>query len=76
MRGECRPSQMVDLLEDLLGSSVQQSTFIFKFAEAFPEIPLRRLIDASGWSRFGEGGFDYVEFDRMLAPWLPLPGTS
>ena len=71
-----RASQLANLLEEMLGQPLDQGIFIFKFKEAFPEIPLRRLTEASGWSRLCVGGFDDNDLDRMLAPWLgstPLP---
>lgn len=67
-----KASQLATLLEEMLGRPLDQGSFVFKFKEAFPEIPLRRLTEASGWSRLCVGGFDDNEFDEMLAPWLGL----
>lgn len=65
-----RASQLASLLEELLGQPLDQGLFIFRFKEAFPEIPLRTLTEASGWSRLCIGGFEDDDFDQMLSPWL------
>jgi len=68
-----KPSKMVKLLEDVPGGLVNQSTLVFTLRQAFPEIPLRVLIEASGWSHVCVGGFDDDEFDLILAPWIGSP---
>ena len=71
-----KPSQVAKLLEELLETALDQGTFIFMFKQAFPAIPLRTLIEASGWSCLCTGGFDDEAFDRMLEPWIGVAQPS
>jgi len=60
-----------ETLSKLLPTGLTQSALISYFKRAFPEIPLRVLLDAGGWSRVSHGGVDDDQFDRLLSPWLP-----
>lgn len=62
--------EMADLLERLNGG-ISQFSMTSCFKSAFPEIPLRELILASGWNRLSSGGLSDQDFNEMLSPWLP-----
>jgi hypothetical protein len=64
-------SELADLLDQLSEEGLSQGSMISYFKRAFPEIPLRILIDASGWSRLSGGGLGDLEFNAMLSSWLP-----
>lgn len=51
-----------------------QFALISYFKRAFPDIPLRTLIDAGGWHELGGGPLTDTDFARLLAPWLPRNG--
>jgi hypothetical protein len=62
---------VANLLDGLTNGGLNQGAMIMYFKRSFPEIPLRVLIDASGWSRLTNGGLSDQEFDAALRPWLP-----
>jgi hypothetical protein len=44
---------------------------VFSFKRAFPEIPLRVLLEAGEWSRLSGGDKSADWFDELLAPGMP-----
>jgi len=44
------------------------------FKRAFPDIPLRILLDAGGWSRVGGGTLSDADFNDLLRPWVGASG--
>jgi hypothetical protein len=48
----------------------------FYFGRAFPDIPLRVLMDAYSWNAVGAGTMTDVEFDDLLSPWWPPQTTD
>jgi hypothetical protein len=53
-----------------------QSAVVFSFKRAFPEIPLRVLLEAGKWSRLSGGDKSAGWFDELLAPWMPSGDRS
>jgi hypothetical protein len=71
-RGRQTPVELAELLDRLTGGHRSQGTLVMYFKRAFPEIPLRVVIDASAWSRVRDGvvGLSDAEFNELLRPWL------
>lgn len=46
------------------------------FARAFPDIPLRTLLDAGAWIRLGGTQIDDQEFNALLSRWLGPGGAG
>lgn len=40
------------------------------FKRAFPDIPLRALLDAVAWNRLGRGTLSDEGLNELLRPWL------
>jgi hypothetical protein len=63
------PAEIAELLGELTTGRLTHSVVISYFKRAFPEIPLRTLIDAGEWSRVG-GNMNDQGFNDLLRPWL------
>ena len=77
-RGHGAAVELAELLDALTGGRLSQSTLVSYFGRAFPDIPLRVLLDAGGWTRLGGGRGDYTDegFNELLRPWLETVDTS
>lgn len=53
-----------------MNGRLSQGILITFFKSAFPEIPLRVLLEAGAWHRVSGGGLTDAEFDALLAPWI------
>lgn len=62
------PGELTELCSRLRQQPFTQSTLVFFFKRAFPNIPLRTLIEAGAWHRVSDGGMTDAEFDALLAP--------
>ena len=69
------PVEIAELLSELTTRRLTHSVVISFFKRAFPEIPLRTLIDAGEWSRVG-GGMSDQGFNDLLRPWLSPERTK
>lgn len=69
-RGHYSAVELAELLSHLMGSALCQSILITYFKRAFPQIPLRVLLQAGGWNRVSGGGVSDEQFNEMLYPWL------
>jgi hypothetical protein len=70
------PAYTARLLETLVPEGLRQDTLIFYLKKAVPEIPLKALLDAQAWSAVGPGSITDDQFDEMLRPWWPVPGSD
>ena len=59
------------VLDQIVPGGLTQGSMIAYFKRAFPEIPMRTLLDAGGWHRVSAGGLSDADFDALLRPWLP-----
>ena len=64
------PTQVAGLLGKLAIGGLTQGTLVTFFKRAFPEIPLKVLLDIAAWSRVSDGALTDEEFDEILRPWL------
>ena len=64
------PSQLGLRLEELTGCVLSQGMLVSYFKRAFPQIPLRTLLELGEWHRVSHGGWTDEDFDATLAPWL------
>jgi hypothetical protein len=62
--------ELAELLGRLTGGKLSQGTLVTYFKRAFPDIPLRVLLDAGGWHRVSGGGLTNEDFDTVLRQWL------
>jgi hypothetical protein len=69
-RRQCTPTELAVLLGRLTNGGLSQASLVTYFKRAFPEVPLRILLDAGGWHRLSAGGLSDEDFDRLLAPHL------
>jgi hypothetical protein len=71
---------LAELAGDLAGTGLTQGIIAMMFKRAFPEIPLRVLLDAGAWNRVSNGGMTDEEFNALFRPWLggfePGPGDA
>jgi hypothetical protein len=60
------------LLDSLLLEGIQQSSLVTYFKRAFPEIPLRTLLESGDWYRAtgGKGPRTDAGFAEQLEPWM------
>ena len=65
-----KPSEIAYILEGFLDGELTQSGLIVYFKRAFPSIPLRTMIEASGWVGVCSDGFSDVEFDAILLSYI------
>ncbi|WNG53419.1 hypothetical protein F0U59_00440 [Archangium gephyra] len=70
-RGRLTPVELAERLDQLISGKLSQGYIVMFFKRAFPEIPLRVLLEAGAWARVcgGEGESD-AEFNERLRPWL------
>jgi len=61
---------VAELLAEIAPGGLDQATFTTYFKRAFPEIPLRTLLDAGGWHRLTAVGLTDAEFEALLRPWF------
>jgi hypothetical protein len=64
------PSGLAEILGDHLDKGLTQSAMVFYFKRAFPDTPLRVLLDAGAWSRLSDGELSAEEFDGLLEEWI------
>lgn len=57
-------------LRRLRDGELTHGAIVTFFKRAFPEVPLRVLLDVGAWHRVGHGQMSDEEFDLLLAPWL------
>ena len=50
-KGRLSPVRLVELLDELTRGELSQGAIVSYFKRAFPEIPLRALLDAGAWHR-------------------------
>ena len=60
---------LVDKLEELVGE-LSHSVVVTYLKRAFPQIPLRVLLEAGAWHRLGQGMMTDQEAEQLLRPWL------
>ena len=65
--------QITDLLEELLGG-MSPFSFVSYFSQAFPEIPLRPLLEARAWNRLSNASRTDSDIEELLGEWLPRKG--
>ncbi|QSQ26554.1 hypothetical protein JY651_17170 [Pyxidicoccus parkwayensis] len=70
-KGRLTPTELAERLDQLTGGKLSHSYIVTFFKRAFPEIPLRVLLEAGVWGRVcgGKGESD-AEFNERLRPWL------
>jgi hypothetical protein len=66
------PVSVASALHRILPEGLTQGSMITYFKRAFPQIPLRILLDAGSWHRLGGGMITDEEFEAMLGPWWAL----
>jgi hypothetical protein len=66
--------ELAELLNRLTLGRLSQSTIVTYFKRAFPDIPLRILLEAGGWSRVGGGTLGDADFNDLLRPWVEGSG--
>jgi hypothetical protein len=64
------PSGLAGILADHLDAGLTQSAVVFYFKRAFPDTPLRVLLEAGAWSRVSDGELSTEQFDGLLRQWL------
>lgn len=64
------PSGLAEILADHLDKGLTQSAMVFYFKRAFPDTPLRVLLEAGAWSRLSDGTLSTEQFDELLEQWL------
>ena len=69
MRGTASAIEIADALAGFRGEHSEGALITF-FKRAFPEIPLRVLRDAGGWTKLSGGGLSDQEFETLLHPWI------
>ncbi|SHJ10699.1 hypothetical protein SAMN02745181_1200 [Rubritalea squalenifaciens DSM 18772] len=68
--GKCSAIELVILCQNDMGGVISPSQFIHLFFDAFPHIPLRAIIRATGWKYFRDEGFSDDVFSELLDPWI------
>jgi hypothetical protein len=63
------PSEVARMLDHLVPEGLRQDTLVFYFKRAFPDIPLKALLDAQAWSTVGPGPLSDQQLDELLFPW-------
>jgi len=64
------PVAIANKLNHLTDGGLTQFTLVSYFKRAFPEIPLRTLIEAGAWQRVSDGGVSDEEFNTLLRQWV------
>jgi hypothetical protein len=68
---QLEPVAVAELLARLTGGGLSQGAIVTYFKRAFPSIPLRVLLEASGWCRVGGRVLSDEQFNELLRPWIP-----
>lgn len=66
---------VAEVLDVSLPTGLTQSALVGYFKRAFPDIPLRVLLDAGAWNRVSDGGLSDDQFDELLSRWFPSDGA-
>lgn len=69
-RGACSPVELAAMIGDLSKSGLSHGSFVTYLGRAFPEIPLRVLLDLGMWHRLTDGPLSDAEVNAALEPWL------
>jgi hypothetical protein len=69
-RGRLTPVQLAELLGKFRGE-LTQSTLVFYFKRAFPDIPLQTILESAVWFRVTGGSMDDTQFNAHFKRWLP-----
>lgn len=64
------PHEVAELLNEIADGGLTQGSLVMYFKRAFPEIPLRVLLEASAWNRVSNGGLSDEAFDQELQQWF------
>jgi hypothetical protein len=67
---ETSASGLAEILAEHLDEGLTQSAVVFYFKRAFPDTPLRVLLEAGAWSRLSGGDLSRDQFDGLLGQWL------
>ena len=62
--------ELAELLDRLTHGGLSQGSMITYFQRAFPDIPLRVLLDAGAWRRLSGGGLSDEGFNELLRKWI------
>jgi hypothetical protein len=62
--------ELAEILRDGAKEGLTQGTLVTYFKRAFPDLPLRVLLDAGAWCRVSDGGMTDAQFEEHLTPWL------
>lgn len=69
-RGRLTAAELADLLDRLTAGGLTQGALVTYFRRAFPEIPLRVLLDTGAWRRVSGGPLGDQQLNELLQPWL------
>jgi hypothetical protein len=72
-KGRLTPVELAELLARLTGRRLSDTSIVFYFARAFPEIPVNVLLDSGLWTRVGRGRLGDEGFNELLHLWLGRP---
>lgn len=75
LRGSASPIAIAEELLSRLGKP-SQGAFVMFFKRAFPDVPLRTLLECGAWIRLSGGGLTDEQFAASLAPWLGPKGDD
>lgn len=75
-KGRLAPVDIAMLLNQLIRSGLTQSSFISYFKQAFPDIPLRVLIDLGSWNKLTNGDLKDTDINATLEPWLMIESVN
>lgn len=70
LRGRLTAVELAEFVGTNFADGLSQGSLVTFFQRAFPEIPLRVLLDAGAWHRVSGGGLSDSEFNVLLRPWL------
>jgi len=69
-KGRLTPVQIARLLNSLFEEGLTQASLLTFFKRAFPEIPLKVLLDTREWSAVSSGDMTDEDINALLQPWL------
>jgi hypothetical protein len=73
MSDTATPVEIAEVLGQLYEGGLSDRAIVPFFKRAFPQIPLRVLLDSCTWHRVsGPGGTSDEEFNELLGPWLKI----
>lgn len=64
------PSELAEILGDHLDKGLTHSAVVFHFKRAFPDTPLRVLLESGAWDRLSGGDLSTEQFDELLGQLL------